>query len=600
MTFLGVLYQRGELIPKDDAQAVTWFRKAAAAGSVVAMFNLGLCYERGFGVPKDGQEAVRWYRRAADLGDAPAMGNLGFLYHRGELIPKDDAQAVTWFRKAADLGDALAMYNLGFHYQRGFSVPKDGQEALRWYRKAADLGYVLAMTNLGLLYHEGELIPKDDAQAVTWFRKAAEGGEPLGMYNLGLCYETGLGVPKDGQEAIRWHREAAELGNALAMSRLGVLYHRGELIPKDDAVAMAWFRKAADRGEPLAMYSLGVLYERGLGIPKDAEEALRWYRKAAQLRHVPAKERVDALQPMPTSFVDETDQELTSLIGLSKVKEQVRRFEALLKIQQQRLAAGLPVGQQTFHFVFEGNPGTGKTTVARILGKILRRYGILKSGHLVEADRSQLVGQWLGHTAPKTNAKIDEALDGVLFIDEAYSLARASGGERDQFGQEAIDTLLKRMEDDRDRLVVIVAGYPEPMKQFIRSNPGLESRFTQLLHFDDYQPSELCSIFASFAAKGHYNLDGEAQARLHRLFTEAFDRRDERFGNGRFARNIFQEAVTRQALRLHSRGGSPSKEELQLLTGPDIPLESDEQDGNSLDNAAHGQIPFPSREKPTK
>jgi SpoVK/Ycf46/Vps4 family AAA+-type ATPase len=260
---------------------------------------------------------------------------------------------------------------------------------------------------------------------------------------------------------------------------------------------------------------------------------------------------------------------LAELIGLETVKEEVRRFEAFLRIQTQRRSANLPVSKQTLHFVFQGNPGTGKTTVARILGEFLRGYGHLAKGHVVETDRAGLVAEYVGQTAVKTHQKINEAMDGILFIDEAYTLARGDSG-RDPFGQEAIDVLLKRMEDDRGRLVVIVAGYPDPMSTFIRSNPGLESRFTRYLSFPDYSASELFEIVKHFARQGDYRLSDDAAEKFKERLQNAYDNRTERFGNARFARNLFQEAEMRQALRLSDTTTS-SRIELQTIEAPDVP-----------------------------
>ncbi|MBX3316673.1 MAG: AAA family ATPase [Phycisphaeraceae bacterium] len=272
-----------------------------------------------------------------------------------------------------------------------------------------------------------------------------------------------------------------------------------------------------------------------------------------------------------SSALEEARKELAELIGLPRVKEEVRRFDAFLEIQRQRQAAGLPAGKQALHFVFYGNPGTGKTTVARILGRFLRGYGILAKGHVVETDRAGVVAEYVGQTAVKTDAKVQEAMDGILFIDEAYTLS-ATGGQYD-YGKEAIDTLLKRMEDHRDRLVVVVAGYPEPMGKFIDSNPGLQSRFTRYMHFDDYTPEDMGRIISLFMDKGHYTVTADARAYLSIMFTVAYARRDDKFGNGRFVRNVFEEMCNRQAMRLTGAGAKPTKEALQTLSGADVPLD---------------------------
>ena len=266
----------------------------------------------------------------------------------------------------------------------------------------------------------------------------------------------------------------------------------------------------------------------------------------------------------PARSVADVMAELDALIGLANVKAEVRRLTSMLQVQQIRAERGLPVIEASHHLVFTGNPGTGKTTVARLLSQIYRAVGVVAKGHLVETDRSKLVAGFVGQTAIKTLETLQSALGGMLLIDEAYALAR--GGDND-FGREAIDTLVKFMEDHRDDLAIVAAGYTEEMADFIEANPGLKSRFTRTISFPDYTDDELVAILLALGEKSEYVCSDDALARVRHFI--AAEPRNRGFGNARYVRNLFETAIAHQAQRVAPLS-DPSDEQLTTLTAADI------------------------------
>ncbi|PZN08710.1 MAG: stage V sporulation protein K [Bacillota bacterium] len=310
--------------------------------------------------------------------------------------------------------------------------------------------------------------------------------------------------------------------------------------------------------------------------PSSPEEALRWIEEgriappqAVPYLHDPGRTpaRDDAAAEREREReIEATMSELDALIGLRHVKEVVREIRAYVTVRARRQRTGLVNEPLTLHMVFTGNPGTGKTTVARILARLFKALGVLEKGHLVEVERADLVGEYIGHTAQKTRQVIQEAVGGILFIDEAYSLAR--GGEKD-FGKEAIDTLVKQMEDLRQRLVVILAGYRQEMAWFLQANPGLRSRFPLHLTFPDYTVDELVAIAHQMAQQRDYRLDASAEQRLRQLLTRLPPGPGDRHGNARTVRNLIERAIRRQAVRLLDRPRA-TREELMRLAAVDL------------------------------
>lgn len=317
----------------------------------------------------------------------------------------------------------------------------------------------------------------------------------------------------------------------------------------------------ARKGNPARVsFSVGkvsYLLEKGDLSPVEALEILRQQEDQLAFRGEEEKSRL---------LLEQALQELDALVGLEPVKKLVRELQAFVQVQQLRRQEGLLTEPLVLHMVFMGNPGTGKTTVARILGKIFREMGVLRKGHLVEVERADLVGEYIGHTAQKTREQIKKALDGILFIDEAYSLAR--GGEKD-FGKESIDCLVKAMEDHKDNLILILAGYQREMAHFLRINPGLRSRFPIHIIFPDYTMEELLEIAELMLRQREYQLDKGAREEIIKILQRSSGAAVENPGNARLVRNIIERAIRRQAVRIVGQE-KLEREDLMTITREDI------------------------------
>jgi hypothetical protein len=428
--------------------------------------------------------------------------------------------------------------------------------------------------------------------ALALWQRLATDGSPLQAYGaLSICIaglsakpDDGLALIESGYAASNGDTDAFtkwfEKGGRRAMERVVTMLQPVDKYGLDEIFKLLT-RHTLDLGlQPVTIefvrQTLQTLVMTLANMDHEMSDACR-RRSAvvsAQFTEVSRQYAVDFTARAADPGVSEEDlaaifKELDALVGLDPVKNEVHRATNFARMQVLRRQQNLPVVQASLHSCFFGNPGTGKTTVARLMGRIYKSLGLLRRGHVVEVDRGRLVAEYVGQTAVRTHAAIDSALDGILFIDEAYALA---GRGAEDFGNEAVETLLKRMEDDRDRLVVIVAGYNEPMKQFIASNPGLESRFTNYLNFPDYSPDELVEIFHRMSAQSGLVCSAETENAVLAVCKNLHAARNEQFGNAREMRNLFESAVRNQSTRLVS-SGQCDRDALTTLLPEDLPAD---------------------------
>jgi Holliday junction resolvasome RuvABC ATP-dependent DNA helicase subunit len=391
-------------------------------------------------------------------------------------------------------------------------------------------------------------------QRAIWreLRSAELGGHgSLTVVEIGQLYVTNKRVIVGGVASYT-SVDLAELDGVAVSDGMLILQRIGALDPYIELnspdlldVVLLLIERARRGGRPLKEY----LNEPTAPGPNNA---------------APAKPKPSApTEPPPT--LDELLAKLDKLVGLTTVKGEIHTLVNVARVKEMRKKEGLKSPTTSYHMVFVGPPGTGKTTVARLVSQIFHSLGLLSKGHLIEVDRAELVAGYVGQTAIKTDACVKEALGGVLFIDEAYSLA---GGSDQDFGNEAIETLLKLMEDNRNDLVVIAAGYRDRMESFIDSNPGLRSRFTRFIDFPDYTPDELTTIFTRLVEEEGYKLDAGVAETVRKKMFDAYIARTPTFGNGRMVRNLFEKTITAQANRLAN--ASPTRDQLCTLIVTDL------------------------------
>lgn len=452
---------------------------------------------------------------------------------------------------------AVDIYNKANSYH----MSGDYNKAFKYFMKAADLEYAPAMDSVGLYYEEGTSVEKNIAEAIKYYKMAAELNYAPSLYNLGYCYENGKGVETNYEEAFNNYKKASELGDSLATYSLGICYELGRGTSINYGEAYKCYSEGIEKGDAKSYYSLGNLYEKGLYVKEDLEEALKLYEIARSYGYSLAEDKIEYIKELKLKKY------LDNIIGLESVKKEVIGLQAFARLQKKRLEQNINSNETlTLHMIFSGNPGTGKTTIARAVAEMFQSIGVLKTNNVVEADRETLVGQYIGQTAIKTKEVVESALDGVLFIDEAYTLSR---GEENDFGREAIDTLVKLMEDYRDRIVIVLAGYTDEMDKFLKTNSGLKSRFPNIIEFPDYSTDELLSIVDLQVKKNGYILSVDAKLKIKQLLEE--NRVEPNFGNGRGIRNLFEKAVKNMAVRLaNTDQGILTKENYETILPDDI------------------------------
>ena len=544
-----------------------------------AMHHYGWILASGeHGVAKDADEGVALIQKAAENGYAPSYAYLGDIYAgHVDILDKKDyrfGRAYQMYRKAAAQNHDYASFRLALMSYEGTGAQKDTAVAKDYVDAALPSGSAYAQYLAGMMHYDGRGYPENPQEAFNLFTKASQNMSieaPFDekiyyqiMYWRGRCLFEGAGIKQDRIEGYNLIKSAADSDCRKAQDWIDI-----ENTKSGNEEMHAFLEKTLSSFVEFNPGQSGSGEIRVIGNPRHPDDGspLASFSKAKN----------QSKEPLSKEEAEKLLQPLDNLIGLKNVKNEIRNLVYLAHMQCVRQARGLPVAPVSLHAVFMGPPGTGKTTVAKMLGEILHGLGYLQSGHVVETDRSGLVGEYIGETAQKTRRTVDAARDGVLFIDEAYALTQSGSGM--DFGTEAISTLVKLMEDNRERLVVIAAGYSQEMSEFLASNTGFRSRFSNMIEFDPFKADELVLVFEKLCKENAYEMTDNAKDLLKSSLKKQLSGGQLSISNARGVRDLFEKTIRKQAKRIITENLMDDKD-ITLIRSEDIFVSGKASQGN--------------------